>query len=196
MHSCAFERLRTPPLTYRSGMIIEAGYDILQLFSPKIFKRRAHHRRGMWVLALDENLRNLYLAKVGGKQRDVETRLHAIAKALDGRGLSPVAYWAAAVVDTGYSGDLHAEFEHIETTLSEAALLAEHHYLGCYFSNGKELYSSTPRYSFRDYPAMSYFPRAASCAGPHSFDCACLACTQFEERLRRNRERNDAAAEE
>ncbi len=176
-------------------MIIEAGYDILQLFSPKIFKRRRHYRRGMWVLALDENLRNVYLTKVGGKDRDVEDRLHAVAKALDGRGLSPVAYWAAAVVETDYSGDLEAEFRHIDTTLSEAALLAGHHYLGCLFSNGKDLYSSVPRYSFRDYLGLEHLPRAAVCLGPHEIGCACLACTQFEERLQRNRERHDASPE-
>ena len=176
-------------------MIIEAGYDILELFAPKLFKRRARNRRGMWVLALDENLRNLYLAKVGGKHREVEDRLHAIAKALDGRDLHAVAYWSAAVLDTEYSGDLEHEFHHIDTTLREAALLADRQYLGCYFSNGKELYGSTPRYSFRDYVGLEGLPRAAVCPGPHEVDCSCLACTQFEERLRRNRERHAAAAD-
>ena len=176
-------------------MIIEAGYDILELFSPKVFKRRARYRRGMWVLALDENLRNLYMAKVGGKHQDVENRLHAVAKALDRRGLSPITYWAAAVVDTDYSGDLEEEFHHIDSMLSEAALLADHHYLGCYFSNGKELYGSVPRYSFRDYIGLEHLPRAAACPGPHEIGCTCLACTQFEERLERNRQRHDASSE-
>jgi hypothetical protein len=145
----------------------------------------------MWVLALDENLRNLYMTKVGGKQRDVENRLHAVAKALDGRRLRPVAYWAAAVVETDYGGDLEEGFHHIDTTLREAALLADHQYLGCYFSNGKELYGSVPRYSFRDYLGLEHLPRAAMCAGPHEFDCSCLACTQFEELLQRNRQKSD-----
>lgn len=144
----------------------------------------------MWVLALDENLRNLYLTKVGGKQRDVENRLHAVKKALDGRGLSPVVYWAAAVVETDYGGDLEEGFHHIDTVLRDAALLADHHYLGCYFSDGKQLYGSVPRYSFRDYPLLSHLPRAAACLGPHELDCTCLACTQFEERLQRNREKS------
>ena len=176
-------------------MIIEAGYDILELFAPKVFKRQTRDRRGMWVLALDENLRNLYVAKVGGKDRDVEDRLHAIAKALDGRDLHTVAYWAAAILDTNFSGDLETKFHHVDSTLREAALLADRYYLGCYVSDGKELYGNTPQYSFRDYLGLEHLPRAAVCAGPHEFPCECLACTQFEERLRRNRERREASAD-
>lgn len=176
-------------------MIIEAGYDILELVSPKLFTRRDARRRGMWVLALDEDLRNLYIAKVGGKHRSVEDRLPAIAQALDGRNLRPVAHWAAAVVDTSYGGDLSQMFRHVDRTLSEAALLADRNYLGCYVSDGKALYGSTPRYSFRDYPLLAHLPRPAICPGPHDFVCACLACTQFEERMRRNREQHEATSE-
>lgn len=176
-------------------MIIEAGYDILELFSPKLFPRRSAHRPGMWVLALDEDLRNLYIAKVGGKNLSVSDRVVKIAKALDGRNQRPVAYWAAAIVDTSYSGDLSDAFRHVDDTLREAALLADRQYLGCYVSDGKDLYGSTPRYSFRDYPLLAHLPRPAICAGPHDFDCACLACTQFEERMRRNRERREAGSD-
>ncbi|MBB5633738.1 hypothetical protein BKA04_001961 [Cryobacterium mesophilum] len=61
-------------------MIIEAGYDLFELFAPKIFaKPRAKGRHGTWVLALDENLRNQHLTKVGGDASDViENRIHKV----------------------------------------------------------------------------------------------------------------------
>lgn len=39
-------------------MIIEAGYDLFELFAPKLFgKHGSKRRQGTWVIAMDENLR-------------------------------------------------------------------------------------------------------------------------------------------
>ena len=144
------------------------------------------------MLALDEDLRNLHMTRVKDDDLPIEHRLEQISRALDKRAFRPVAYWALADVDTARSDDYHGDFEHIDSTLREAALLADRHYLGCYVSNGRDLWGSCPRYSFRDYVGMEDLPRVAICPGPHGYPCECLACTQFDERLQRNRERADA----
>jgi hypothetical protein len=122
-------------------MIIEAGYDLFELFAPKLFGRRGSKtRRGTWVIAMDENLRNMHLTKVGGDASDaIENRIPKIVKGF---------------------------------------------------------YHDGPRYSFRDYVGYEHLPRTASILGPHEYPCDCLACTQHEEMLQRNRERHQAAQAE
>ena len=176
-------------------MIIEAGYDLFELFAPKLFAKHGTQRQqGIWVLAMDENLRNLHLTKVsGGASNAIEDRIPQIVKALNKHSLRRVAYYALAHLDTALHDDYSAEFDHLNETLRLAPELIEHECLGTYLSNGKDLYSSGPRYSFRDYVGYEHLPRTATILGPHEYPCSCLACTQHEEMLQRNRERHRAA---
>lgn len=179
-------------------MIIEAGYDILELFAPKLFiKRVSKTKRGTWVLAMDEDLRNLHVTEVGGDASEpIENRLAHIVTALNERSFRPVAYYALAQLDTDLRGDYKGTFDHLLETLELAPELIDYELLCTYLSNGKGFYSSGLRYSFRDYVGYEHLPRAASIPGPHDFHCSCLACTQHEEMLQRNREQHRAAQAE
>jgi len=176
-------------------MIIEAGYDLFELFAPMLFvKHRSKAKRGTWVLAMDESLRNLHTTKVGGDASEaIENRIPNIVTALNKRALCPVAYYAVAHLDTQLSHDYSEPFEHFAETLRLAPELIQHELLSIYFSNGKSLYRDGPRYSFRDYIGYEHLPRTATIPGPHECSCSCLACTQHEEMLQRNRERHRAA---
>ena len=183
---------------YSPPMIIEAGYDLFELFAPKLFAKHGSTRRlGTWVIAMDENLRNMHLTKVGGDASDaIENRIPNIVEALNKRSFRPVAYYALAHLDTELHDDCDDEFEQLLEALQLAPELIDHELLGTYLSNGKSLYRSGPRYSFRDYVGYEHLPRTASIPGPHEYPCSCLACTQHEEMLQRNRERHRAAQPE
>ena len=176
-------------------MIIEAGYDLFELFAPKLFAKRGPKRRlGTWVIAMDESLRNMHMTKVAGEASGaIEDRIPQIVEALNKRSLRPVTYYALAHLDTELHDDYDDAFEHFLETLRMAPELIEHELLGTYLSNGKSLYHSGPRYSFRDYVGYEHLPRTASIPGPHEYPCSCLACTQHEEMLQRNWERHNAA---
>lgn len=179
-------------------MIIEAGYDLFELFAPRLFAQcGSSARRGTWVLAMDENLRNLHLKKVGGdSSAPIEDRIPRIVKSLTKGSLRPVVYYAVAHLDTGLRDDYSSQFHQFDETLRLAPELIEHELLCTYFSNGKDLYSSGPRYSFRDYVGLEHLPRTATVLGPHKFPCSCPACTQFEAMLKRNRARHQASTSE
>ncbi len=175
-------------------MIIEAGYDLFQLFAPHLFpKKRKPGRKAMWVIAMDDQLRQLYVKKVKGDAgATMESRVCDIADSLAGHFPTPTAYFAVGCLDTDLRGDYGAEFERQYDTLRSAPELIEHEFIGNYLSNGKSLYSSAPRYSFRDYVGLEHLPRVAILPGPHEYPCECLACVQFEEKLRANWERHAA----
>ncbi|MHB1173049.1 MAG: hypothetical protein ACYCZY_11295 [Lacisediminihabitans sp.] len=44
-------------------MIVEAGYDLLQLIQPELFASD-ESKRGLWMLAMDKNLRELFVRDV------------------------------------------------------------------------------------------------------------------------------------
>ncbi|MHA6695272.1 hypothetical protein [Homoserinimonas sp. A520] len=173
-------------------MIIEAGYDLFELFAPKIFVRRtAKRRQGTWVLAMDENLRNLYVEEVGGEaSTPIDDRILDVVKALDAHSLGRVTYYALAQLDTGLVGEFDAEFEHLVETLRLAPELIDYEMLGVFLSDGKGVRGTGPRYSFRDYVGYEHLPRVAFLPGPHEVPCNCLACAQHEVRLQRSWERN------
>ena len=176
-------------------MIIEAGYDLFQLFVPKLFaKRGSKMRQGTWAIAMDENLRSMLLTKVrGDASAPIEDRIPKIVKALNKRAFRPVAYYALAHLDTELHDDYGEQFVHFEDTLRLAPELIEYELLGLYFTNGQGFYSSGPDYSFRDYVGYEHLPRDAVIPGPHEYPCSCVACTQHEEMLCRNRERHQPA---
>jgi|SRR5690606_19552940 len=175
-------------------MIIEAGYDLFELFAPKLFVRRsAKRRQGTWVIAMDENLRNLYTEEVGGEASEpIANRVADVAEALNKHSLGHVAYYALAQLDTELSGDWSGYFEDLCEPLRLSPELIEHEMIGTFLSDGKGVYSSGPRYSFRDYFGYEHLPRTAFFPGPHEYRCSCVACTQHEEVLQRNWERHQS----
>lgn len=68
--------------------------------------------------------------------------------------------------------------------------LTDYHLLGRVVFDPEGFYSSVPRYSFRDYPALSDLPRSATIRGPHEVGCQCFSCEQYERMLAENWERN------
>lgn len=173
-------------------MIIEAGHDLFELFAPKIFVRRtAKRRQGTWVLAMDEELRNLYMEEVGGEaSAPIADRIPDIVKALGEHSLGRVVYYALAQLDTGLSDEFDVEFTQLIETLRLAPELIDYELLGMFLSDGKGVRGTGPRYSFRDYDGFEHLPRIASIPGPHERSCNCLACAQHEVRRQRSWERN------
>lgn len=197
-HIAEARQRRRPIVSSLPAMIIEAGYDLLQLFSPDLFpKRKMPGRRALWVIAMDEDLRLLYSKKVKGDANlPIEERACEIADALADESPWRVAYFAVACLDTDLCGNYSSEFERQVEMLRSAPELIEHELIGHYLSDGKGLYSSAPRYSFRDYLGLEHLPRVAILPGPHEYPCDCLACVQFEDKLRLNRERHAALESE
>lgn len=174
-------------------MIIEAGYDLLELFA----KHDSTRRTNTWVIAMDENLRHLHLTKVGGDASSpLEERIPKIVKALNRRQLRPVVYYALAHLDTELHDDYSTEFDHLNEILELAPELIEYECLGTYLTNGKGFFSSGPYYSFRDYVGYEHLPRSATVLGPHGYPCSGVACARPEEMLQRNRDRHQASTTE
>lgn len=161
-------------------MIIEAGYDVLELFAHRLFPKKKS-RTGMWVLLLDRDLRNIRVAPVRSDD-SWPSRTRAITKALRSKkNYRKPAYFVVARRDTSITGD---EAWHEQCEALEAMDVAGVELLGSMLSCGREVYSSVARYSFRDYPSLEHLPRPAICEGPHAFiNCPCLACVQYEDRL-------------
>jgi hypothetical protein len=172
---------------YFQPMIIEAGYDLHMLFDLAL--SRSKRDAGVWVIAMDEDLRLSALTRVRGASRaTLGDNLSKVAKTLRTAGVPNTRYYALATLarSSGRVGD--GEFERQDDLIRTAAVLAEFRLLGTCLFDAEGWHSSIPRYSFRDYVGLEYLPRSASWPGPHTFPCDCLACSQFEERLRRNRE--------
>lgn len=183
-----------------AAMIIEAGYDIAALIQSKLFAKRGARRKiRTWVVAMDEDLRFLYTAKVGGDEAaPLLDRIPNIVKALTKYSdLWKVAHFVLEHLDTDLqrsfqsqqSNDYFVELHDLHDALTQVAELADHKLLGVYMSSGEILCGTVPRHSFRDYPLLNHLPRALILPGPHDLSCSCLACTQYADKLRRNRER-------
>ena len=171
-------------------MIIEAGYDVLEILSPKLFTMQTN-ASGMWVLLLDADLRNIRVAKLKVKPTDNwDARISAIAKALRSKkNYRQAKYFVVARLDTAL-GESESEWEVQCRVLESSRAFGGAELLGSLLSWGVDALSSVPRFSFRDYPSLEHLPRPAICRGPHSFmDCPCLACTEYEDRLKAARVR-------
>ena len=175
-------------------MIIEAGYDVLEILAPKVFTKRSI-ASGMWVLLLDADLRNIRVAKLKVKPTDDwDTRVSAIAKALKSKkNYRQAKYFVVARLDTALGealGDRESEWQSQCGVLKSSRSFGGAELLGSVLSWGADALSSVPRFSFRDYLSLEHLPRPAICHGPHSFmDCPCLACTEYENRLKSARVR-------
>jgi hypothetical protein len=173
-------------------MIIEAGYDVLELMSASV-THDDESRRGLWVFCMDADLHYLSLRRASDAMTDpLESYVDDIASVLES-DFRPVAYFVLghAVPDTRDSSEgwLHE----VDERLRLAPKLAGHELLGRVVFDPEGYFSSVPRYSFRDYPALSDLPRSATVRGPHEFHCHCFACEQHERLLAEIRERNGSS---
>lgn len=171
-------------------MIIEAGYDLLQLIHPQLFADDAS-RRALWVMAMDEDLRYLFTRKV----RDVvpgtfEDAVPDLAAALRSDPFRPHYFVLAHMVPSMGSG-IEEKVHHEDAHIRSAPVLAGYQLLGRMVFDSENLYSSAPRYTFRDYVGREDLPRAAVIPGPHEYlRCTCLACAQYEAKLAAGRMRH------
>lgn len=173
-------------------MIIEAGYDLQQLIYPELFADEAS-RRALWVMAMDEDLRFLFTRKVRDEvPGSLEDAVPELAAVLDGDPWKPHYFVLAHMVPSmgpGIEGEVHQEDERI----ASAGALAKYELLGRLVFDDEYVYSSAPRYSFRDYVGCEDLPRVAVIPGPHELlSCPCLACAQHEAKLGRARSRSTA----
>ncbi|MCS5736248.1 hypothetical protein [Herbiconiux daphne] len=179
-------------------MIIEAGYDVLQLIEP-VVHRDDTSRHSLWVLGLDSDLRLLFL-DIAARfvQHDAVDYLKQIDACLS-QSIRPVRYVVLAYHDHSRRWEPDGWLDAIDECLSARPEFAGRELLGQVVFTDDGYFSTVPRYSFRDYPSLEALPRAAACAGPHLFlDCGCLACRQFEERrdrARRDRLHDESAAD-
>lgn len=186
-------------------MIIEAGYDLHELLYPRLIRdhdKNAADGDPLWVVALDDKLRFLFMRPAAPKVRLPLTEHAAeIAACLDDDLSSPKYVVLAFFLRTAPDHPPHWLYElgHVWDACPE---LAGFEMLGQIAFDEDGYYSSLPRYSFRDYAGHQDLPRAAVIAGPHPCDCACLACEQHAEdvaalrRRARERRRDDDADED
>ncbi|HEY0260633.1 MAG TPA: hypothetical protein VGC18_12375 [Lacisediminihabitans sp.] len=175
-------------------MIIEAGYDILQLLCPEVMKD-AESQRAVWVLSMDERLRLLFIGVVAPTAADrIESHVEDIAKALT-RHPGPAKYYVVARTVQSHKGESGDWLRQEDERLNHLPALADHELLGQVVFDPDGYFSSVPRYSFRDYPELEHLPRTAILPGPHPLmSCDCLACVQHKIMLDDNRRRAEKLA--
>lgn len=175
-------------------MIIEAGYDIIQLLAPKLFKKTAPLTAGIWVAAMDADLRYLFRARVkGDPDIPLDARPHDIARALTRKRYpNHAAYYVLAIVEPGAPDRGEYDYEDLKESTQHGTELASHELLGVVVTNGGVgWWSDLPLHQFRDY-GLDHLPRAAVFRGPHPYECECGACTMFNDTMRLNREKYQA----
>ena len=175
-------------------MIIEAGYDILQLLSSKLFKKTGTLKAGIWVAAMDEDLRYLFRARVkGDPEIPLDDRPRDIARALTRKRYPKhAAYYVLAIVEPGAPDRGECGHEDLKPATQQGTELAGHELLGVIVTNGGVGWWSTlPLHQFRDY-GLDHLPRAAVYPGPHTYECECGACSMWNEKMRGYREQREA----
>ena len=153
-------------------MIIESGIDIVQTLCGSVSN---DNPRGLWIVAMDANLRLLYVEPVA---RDITGDPHDhvddIAAFLDGG--SEIAYFAL-----GWTSEAEIDRESgwladIDRRLHDEPALARARLLGIIVFDGAALYSSLPGCAFSIERGFQDLPRAMAIAGPHGLDCSCPPC--------------------
>jgi hypothetical protein len=166
-------------------MIIEAGYDVVQLLDASVNKS-ARSRRGLWMLTTDEHLRVIAQATIVAEMSlPVEAYIDEVSIALRGSPV-PVRYIVLAYATKRPLDDsfwLHA----VDERLVSDGWLGEVELLGQVVFARSGFLSTVPRFSFRDYIGLEHLPRSVSVLGPHDIGCECVACVHFEQMLRENR---------
>lgn len=171
-------------------MIIEAGYDVMQLLDSTVNKN-ARSKRGLWLLVMDEYLRFQSLATVAAEMKmPVEAYIDEVSAALRREPLPPkyivLAYRTTELLPD--SGWLFARDE----KLTADGWLGDVQLLGQVVFDRTGYFSTVPRFRFRDYIGLEDLPRSASVLGPHEIGCECVACVHFEQMLYENRKRREA----
>ena len=173
-------------------MIIEAGYDLVQILHPEVLADAAS-RRALWMLAADKDLRLLEVSPVCPEfSGSLEPHVADIVAAIAGC-YRPVRYFALAHTVSPLDCDDWPRISWEDEALREAHNFEPDQFLGRLVFDGDHIHSSAPRYSFRDYVGRENLPRAAVIAGPHFGDCECLACSQFNEMMAEYRALREAA---
>lgn len=166
-------------------MIIEAGYDILTLLTPKVLKN-VTSKRALWALTMDAELRFLSIRKVSANMtKPIEGYVKEIRRTLTAE-FPPVGHYVLAYTIPDVPVHHEGWLDDVETSLSLTPDLVDHRLLGLVVFDPKGYYSSVPRYRFRDYPLLGELPRSESFPGPHPFDCTCPACEQHDRKLHEN----------
>ncbi|GAA3888083.1 hypothetical protein GCM10022381_32500 [Leifsonia kafniensis] len=169
-------------------MIIEAGYDILELLIHEI-DRDDDSRRALWVMCMDQDLHYLSIRRACDVVTEpLESHSTDILKVLES-DFRTVTYYVLGHAMPNICAPSDGWLYDTDEQLRNLPELAGYRLLGRVVSDPEGFFSSLPRYSFRDYPSLSDLPRAAVIPGPHEFDCCCLSCEQYEQMLTRNRER-------
>jgi hypothetical protein len=167
-------------------VIIEAGYDLGMRLMPVL--RRAKGRQGLWVMAMDQDLREVSISRVSRWFKgSIDQHLAELHRTLSSRDNTALArYFALAHGLPQLSDDdSTATWVHLDDELVHTSVeLVDFRYLGRVVYDGKWIFTSWPRYSFRDYLGLEDLPRTATYLGPHSFKCGCPACEQLYANLR------------
>ena len=153
-------------------MIIESGMDVIQVLRGSL---GFDDPRGLWIIAMDEGLRLLYVEPVvtdlvGG----VDEYVDDIEMFLDGE--NTVQYFALA-----WSTDEVRELEPgwlpaLDDRLRESLSLRGRRLLGQLVFDPRTMFSSVPRCDFSLEPDLQDLPRAMVIGGPHGLDCPCPPC--------------------
>jgi hypothetical protein len=162
-------------------VIIEAGYDLGMRPMPAL--HRAKNRQGLWVLAMDESLREISIDRVSRQfEGSVGQHLCALHHTLtSGNNHELAKYFALGHGLPKLSDDdTTATWLHLDDELlCSSPELVELRYLGRVVYDGKWVFTNWPRYRFRDYVGYEDLPRTATFPGPHDFQCECPACKQL-----------------
>jgi len=139
-------------------------------------------------MTMDNNLRELSIERVSRQfAGSVEQHLSEIYRTLSSESNHGLAkYFALAHGLPELSDDdSTATWVHLDDELLRTSPeLVEFRYLGRAIYDGRWIFTSWPRYSFRDYFGYEDLPRTATFPGPHSFECECPACEQLYANLR------------
>ena len=165
-------------------MIIEAGYDLGMRLTPFLARRR--NRRALWIIAMDDQLRELFIDQVSPKfAGSVGAHIDDLRDILSpDREHPPAKYFALAHgigklrVNDPHRGIVDRD----DQLVHESPELIDYRYLGRMVYDGEWIFTTWPRYSFRDYIGFEDLPRTAIFAGPHGTACECPACEQLYAR--------------
>jgi hypothetical protein len=162
-------------------MIIESGIDVLQVLCGSV---SSENPEGLWIVAMDENLRLLYVDQVvrqltSGVERHIDDLARYLECARD------ICYFALAWTSPVEIDAESSWLADTERRLHDDPGLGVSRLLGIIVFDRSALYASLPRCDFSIERGFADLPRAMALAGPHGLDCSCPPCAAdrraFEE---------------